>query len=75
VGQGFFGGGSRIGITQYADVGVDFGNLMVRRPIEGHPGSGTRGGSHLEPRELLLGTAAAAATYAIGHANGVAVAG
>jgi len=29
----------------------------------------------LSPRQLLLGFAAAAATYAIGHAVGVAVAG
>src|SRR5439155_731932 len=27
AGQGFFGGGSRNGITQYADVGVGFGNF------------------------------------------------
>jgi len=52
--------------------------LLNARPagipsLAGHPGSGTRGGSHLEPRELLLG--AAAATYAIGHSIGVAVEG
>ena len=35
MGQGFFGGGSRNGITQYADVSFGFGNFTVRRPIEG----------------------------------------
>jgi len=42
--------------------------------LAGPPGFGTRRGSHLEPRELLLGGAPATASYAIGHATGVAVA-
>src|SRR5438046_10717162 len=34
VGQGFFGGGSRNGITQYADVAFGLGDFTVRRAIE-----------------------------------------
>jgi len=36
-GQGFFGGGSRNGITQYADLGFGFDNFTLRRPLEGGP--------------------------------------